>query len=77
MFTYESKSNKSKIMKTKSTPINQSKNSIVLLFISSLGLSYGLVRYFVYDKLGTEFLLIMSLLFVVAMASFFRNKYSK
>ena len=64
-------------MKTKSTPINQSKNSIVLLFISSLGLSYGLVRYFVYDKLGTEFLLIMSLLFIVAIASFFRNKFSK
>ncbi len=64
-------------MKTKSTPINRSKNSIVLLFISSLGLSYGLVRYFVYDKLGIEFLLIMSLLFVVAIASFFRNKYSK
>ncbi|MBX9888649.1 MAG: hypothetical protein K2Y30_12025 [Flavobacteriaceae bacterium] len=64
-------------MKAKSTSTNQSNSSIVLLFISSLGLSYGLVRYFVYDKLGTEFLLIMSLLFVVAIASFFRNKYSK
>lgn len=64
-------------MKTKSTSTNQSKSSIVLLFISSLGLSYGLVRYFVYDKLSTAFLLIMSLLFVVAIASFFRDKYSK
>lgn len=64
-------------MKTKSTSTNQSKRSIVLLFISSLGLSYGLVRYFVYDKLSTAFLLIMSLLFVVAIASFFRKKYSK
>ena len=64
-------------MKTKSTSINQSKNSIVLLFISSLGLSYGLVRYFVYDKLGTAFLLIISLFFVRAITSFFRNKYTK
>jgi hypothetical protein len=64
-------------MKTKSTSKNQGNNKIVLLFISTLGLSYGLVRYFVYDKLGTAFLLIMSLLFVVAIASFFRNKYTK
>ncbi|WP_339919427.1 hypothetical protein [uncultured Flavobacterium sp.] len=64
-------------MKTKSTSKNQGNNKIVLLFISTLGLSYGLVRYFVYDKLSKEFLLIMSLLFVVAIASFFRNKYTK
>lgn len=64
-------------MKTKSTSKNQGNNKIVLLFISTLGLSYGLVRYFVYDKVSKEFLLIMSLLFVVAIASFFRNKYTK
>jgi hypothetical protein len=64
-------------MKTKSTSKNQVNSSIILLFISTIGLSYGLVRYFVYDKLGTAFLLIMSLFFVKAIASFFRNKYTK
>jgi hypothetical protein len=64
-------------MKTKTTSKNQENSKTILLFISTLGLSYGLVRYFVYDKLSTPFLLIMSLLFVVAIASFFRNKYTK
>jgi hypothetical protein len=64
-------------MKTKSTSKNQGNSSIILLFISTIGLSYGLVRYFVYDKLGTAFLLIMSFFFVKAIASFFRNKYTK
>jgi hypothetical protein len=64
-------------MKTKSTSKNQGNSSIILLFISTIALSYGLVRYFVYDKLGTAFLLIMSFFFVKAIASFFRNKYTK
>jgi hypothetical protein len=64
-------------MKTKSTSKNKGNSSIILLFISTIGLSYGLVRYFVYDKLGTAFLLIMSFFFVKAIASFFRNKYTK
>lgn len=64
-------------MKTKTTSKNQENSKTILLFISTLGLSYGLVHYFVYDKLSTPFLLIMSLLFVVAIASFFRNKYTK
>lgn len=64
-------------MKTKSTSKNQVNSRIILLFISTMGLSYGLVRYFVYDKLSTAFLLIMSLFFVRAIASFFRNKYTK
>lgn len=64
-------------MKTKSTAKNQANSKIVLLFISTLGLSYGLVRYFIYDKLSKEFLLIMSLLFVVAISSVLRTKYSK
>jgi hypothetical protein len=64
-------------MKTITTSKNQENSKNILLFISSLGLSYGLVRYFVYDKFSTAFLLIMSLLFVRAIASFFRNKYTK
>jgi hypothetical protein len=51
---------------------NQENSKTILLFISTLGLSYGLVWYFVYDKLSTPFLLIMSLLFVVAIASFLK-----
>lgn len=64
-------------MKTKSTSKNQVNSRIILLFISTIGLSYGLVRYFIYDKLSKEFLLIMSSFFVMAIASFFRNKYTK
>lgn len=64
-------------MKTITTSKIQENSKTILLFISTLGLSYGLVRYFVYDKLSTAFLLIMSLFFVRAIASFFRNKYTE
>jgi len=58
-------------MKTES--ISKSE-SIVFIFLTSLGLGYTLVNHFILDKPRTETLFVMICLFVVSIASWRRKK---
>ena len=49
----------------------------VMIFISSIGLSYALVNQYVYEKPNSDMLLMMSCFFVAGVFSVLRTKYSK
>jgi hypothetical protein len=49
----------------------------IMIFISSIGLGYGLVNQYVYDKPKSEMLLMMSCFFLAGLFSVSRSKYSK
>jgi hypothetical protein len=66
-------------MKTETTKKFSEGNYVgpIMIFISSIGLSYALVSQYVYDKPKSEMLLIMSCLFLAGVFSVLRTKYSK
>ena len=49
----------------------------IMIFISSIGLSYALVRQYVYDKPNLDMLLMASCFFLAGVFSVLRTKYSK
>ena len=49
----------------------------IMIFISSIGVGYALVRQYVYDKSNSEMLMMMSCFFLAGVFSVLRTKYSK
>jgi hypothetical protein len=66
-------------MKTKTTNKFSERNDFgpVMIFISSIGLSYAIVNQYVYDKPILDMLLIMSCFFLAGVFSVLRTKYTK
>jgi hypothetical protein len=64
-------------MKSKPVPLNQALVSYLFIFLSTVGLSCGLVKHFVLNKPDFAFLVLMTCLFVVSLASWQRKKYAK
>ena len=66
-------------MKTETTKKFSERNYFgpIMIFISSIGVSYALMSQYVYNKSKSELLLMMSCLFVAGVFSVLRAKYSK
>lgn len=66
-------------MKTETTKKYSERNYFgpIMIFISSIGVSYALVGQYVYNKPKSEMLLMMSCLFVAGVFSVLRTKCSK
>lgn len=66
-------------MKTTSTKKISERNDFgpVMIFISSIGLGYALVKHYVYDVPKSDMLLMMSCFFLAGVFSVLRVKYSK
>ncbi|CAM2859463.1 hypothetical protein SAMN05444355_10123 [Flavobacterium frigoris] len=64
-------------MKPKSVTSHQALTSYLFIFLSTLGLSYSLVNYFLFHKPDTQFLTVMICLFVASIASWQRKKHNK
>ena len=66
-------------MKTETTKKFSERNYFgpIMIFISSIGVSYALMSQYDYNKSKSELLLMMSCLFVAGVFSVLRAKYSK
>ena len=66
-------------MKTETTKKFSERNDFgtVMIFISSIGLSYAIVNQYVYNKPILDMLLIMSCFFLAGVFSVLRTKFTK